>query len=391
MNYSNVFAHNKRQFNSTMNRECITVTDYFDTSKTYDVFFRRNNRGTSPQGKLRFYYAQDTPIAIGTIFTLKGIPYIVTSQDGIESDIYYTSLAVLCDTTFNIYSNTEGKYITMPFSVISDKYTVSNGNVFSMVTGSVTVFTKDNSYAREIAINNEYYNFGGYYKVGNVFYNNGLAYIYMTRELLPNTDQYVFTFDGTVNIDKSVTSTYQLSYTTMKNNVTVDNPALTYSTSDSTVATVNETGLMTILSTGSVTITATWTDGDNINTCATNFAITGTGAAYTTEITASTDTVKVGGSYKTLTLKFYDIDGTDITDTTITDLAFEDFVWTCSCDGVDLTNNTDVITWYHTSSNAVNINKIKFADDRSYLEKTLVVTCVVNCVTASKSFEITAV
>lgn len=57
-----------------MKRECITVIDYYDNTKTYDVFFRRNGKGTNPQGKLCFYYAQNTPIAIGTIFVLKGLP-----------------------------------------------------------------------------------------------------------------------------------------------------------------------------------------------------------------------------------------------------------------------------------------------------------------------------
>ena len=185
MNFSNIFNANKRQFNSTMKREGITVSDYYDSTKTYDVFFRRYNRGTTPQGKLRFYYTQDTAISIGTIFVLKGIPYLVISQDGIESDVYYTSMAIKCDTTFNVYSNTEHRYITVPCAVISDKYTLTNNSMISMVSGSVTVYTGDNSYARDMSINNGYYNFGGYYEVGNVFYNNGLAYVYMTREAMP--------------------------------------------------------------------------------------------------------------------------------------------------------------------------------------------------------------
>lgn len=44
MNFSNVFNSNKRQFNSTMKREGITVSDYYDSNKTYKVFFRRNNK-----------------------------------------------------------------------------------------------------------------------------------------------------------------------------------------------------------------------------------------------------------------------------------------------------------------------------------------------------------
>lgn len=85
MNYANVFGRTQKQFDMTMNREKITVTDFFNSDTKYDVFFRRNQRSTTPQGKVRFFYAQSTPIDIGTIFVLNGSNFIVTSKDGIES------------------------------------------------------------------------------------------------------------------------------------------------------------------------------------------------------------------------------------------------------------------------------------------------------------------
>lgn len=92
-----------------MKRECITVSDYYDNNKTYKVFFRRNSKGTNPQRKLWFYYAQDTDIDIGTIFTLKDEHYLVISQDDIESDVYYTSMAVRCDTVFSVWIEGENR------------------------------------------------------------------------------------------------------------------------------------------------------------------------------------------------------------------------------------------------------------------------------------------
>ena len=103
------------------------------------------------------------------------------------------------------------------------------------------------------------------------------------------------------------------------------------------------------------------------------------------KITASTSTIKVGGSYKTLTLKLYDADNNDITDTTIAVLTRNDFVWTCSCDGIDLTNS-DKVTWLSGSS--INQAKIKFADDRSYLNKILVIKCVVDGIVTTEEFEL---
>lgn len=88
-------------------------------------------------------------------------------------------------------------------------------------------------------------------------------------------------------------------------------------------------------------------------------------------ITASTSTIKIGGSYKTLTTTVFDENGVDITDI-YSDAYFE---WYCSIDGVDFTNNTDVITWLDGTT--FNKQKIKFSNDRSYLEKILEVKCVI--------------
>lgn len=103
------------------------------------------------------------------------------------------------------------------------------------------------------------------------------------------------------------------------------------------------------------------------------------------KITASTSTIKVGGSYKTLTLKLYDADNNEITDATIADLTRNDFIWTCSCDGIDLTNS-DKVTWLNGSS--INQAKIKFSDDRSYLNKILVIKCVVDGIVTTEEFEL---
>ena len=150
MNYSKVLCSTKKQFDATMNRERIVVTDFFDSNITYEVFFRRNNRGTNPDGKLKLYYAKETPIHVGTIFVLKGEIYIVNSKDGIESDIFFTSMAVKCDVTFVVNSN--GEYKDIPFTVVSDKFTVNHGTI-SAVDGTVIMYTQDKSHCKALKHN----------------------------------------------------------------------------------------------------------------------------------------------------------------------------------------------------------------------------------------------
>lgn len=345
MNYSNIKNCNQRQFNATMKRECITVSDYYDRTKTYNVFFRRSRRGNNPDGKVRIYFSQDTAISIGTIFVLKDIPYVVTSRDNDESNIFYTSIAVKCDTSFTVFSNTEHRYVTIPCAVKSDEYTLTNNSIISMVSGSVTVYTGDNSYSREIEINHGYYNFGGYYEVKNTFFNNGLAYVYMTREAKPE-DRYTLSYNGVTSLDMADATTYQLSYTATKNDVIVDSPALTYVSSDDTIATVDGNGLMTLLKEGNVKITATWTDGKN-TTCETTIAISNSGVVPTNiTLTISGRTELRWGSPRKYKAIYTDANGNDVSSNytslwTITNATFDTSKLTQTVNGNQITLSFD--------------------------------------------------
>ena len=355
MNYSNIKNCNQRQFNATMKRERIIVSDYYDRNKTYDVFFRMNKRGSNPNGKVRIYFSQDTPIDIGTTFVLKDTSYVVTSRDCDESDIFYTSMAVKCDTSLTVFSNTEHRYVTVPYAVIADEYTLTDNDIISIASGSVTVYTGDNPYSREVELNETYYNFGGYYKVGNIFYNNGLAYVYMTREAKPIEDRYTLSYNGVTSLDMKDATTYQLSYTAIKNDVPVDSPTLTYVSSDNTIATVDGNGLMTLLKEGNVKITASWTDGNN-TTCETTIAITNSGVEP--EPTPSIGTLTISGrtelrygTSRTYKAIYTDANGNDVSSNytsvwTITNATF-------NTSKLTQTVNGNQITLYYDDENII--------------------------------------
>ena len=196
-------------------------------------------------------------------------------------------------------------------------------------------------------------------------------------------DNYKTVYTGVTTLDMNESTTYQLTYVVTNNGNVVDNPSITYSSSDETVATVSDTGLMTLLKEGTVEITA--------NSCVTTITIVNTGSGsdvnYTTSISASTDTIKIGGSYKSLSCLFTDKDGQDITETTIADMTSDDFTWTCFIEDTEFTDNTFVIWRAGTSANG---KKIKLGSNNSYIGKTITVKCTVNGVTASKDFEMTA-
>lgn len=89
----------------------------------------------------------------------------------------------------------------------------------------------------------------------------------------------------------------------------------------------------------------------------------------TGRISATSNSIKVGGSYKLLTIKYFDSDDNDVTER----YSLDKLVWTCYLDGVDITDNTDIITW--SPQTDFNKMRIKVANDRKLLTKILIIKC----------------
>ena len=89
-------------------------------------------------------------------------------------------------------------------------------------------------------------------------------------------------------------------------------------------------------------------------------------SSITARISASTSTIKVGGSYKNLTVNLFNDSNEDIT----TEYADATFTWTCSVDTEDW---TDKVTW--RAGTEYNQKKVKFPNDTSTIGKILSVKC----------------
>ena len=102
-------------------------------------------------------------------------------------------------------------------------------------------------------------------------------------------------------------------------------------------------------------------------------------------IESSTNTIKIGGSYKNLTAKVTDANGNDVT----SDYSNDNFAWTCSIDGNDYTNNC---TW--RAGTEFNQKKLKMSTDMSYSGKYMIVKVVIgdstSGITGTTTLEITA-
>ena len=365
-----------RKFEQQLQRESTTVSDFFNDTITCKMLFRRTNRGTNPQGKLHCYFKQTEPLGIGSVIVMKGQPYVIISdKDFDESNAVYSAIAQKTNVTIN----------GIPYVVDTATYGESQGTIFTQVDGDVIIYTGFNTITNKIKVNNHINAFGNSYQVSNRFVKENILYVHI-KQTTAVPDNYKITYNGVTSFDIKDSTTYQLSYTVTNNGNVVKNPTIHYSSSDETIATVDSNGLMTMLKEGTVDITARYSTA-SVTTTMTIANSSTPSVDYTMEITASSYSIRVGGSYKSLTVKYYNSEGTEITSDVIANKTREDYVWSAWCDGVDLTNNTSLITWLNGS--AVNQNKIKFLNDRSYIGKTLTVKCVTDGITISVDLEIT--
>ena len=365
-----------RKFEQQLQREHTTVSDYFNDTITCEMLFRRTNRGTNPQGKLHCYFKQTEPLGIGSVIVMKGQPYVIISdKDFDESNAVYSAIAQKTNVTIN----------GIPFVVDTATYGEAQGSIFTQVNGDVIIYTGFNTTANKIKVNDYINSFGNAYQVSNKFVKENIIYIHL-KQTTATPDHYEIVYNGVASFDINDGTTYQLSYTVTNNGNPVYKPTITYSSSDETVATVDSNGLMTMLKKGTVDITATAYSA-SVTTTMTIADSSTPSVDYTMEIVASSYSIRVGGSYKSLTVKYYNREGTEITSDVIANKTREDYVWSAWCNGVDLTNNTSLIKWLNGSE--VNQEKIKFLDDRSYIGKTLIVKCVTDGITISVDLEIT--
>ena len=99
-------------------------------------------------------------------------------------------------------------------------------------------------------------------------------------------------------------------------------------------------------------------------------------------IECSNNYIKAGGSYKLFIASFK-----DSMDNDVTDVYESEITWKCYIDDEDITESGLVTFKAQDNNNSI---KIKFANDKTYLEKKLKVVCKSGDITGSKELEIIA-
>lgn len=108
-------------------------------------------------------------------------------------------------------------------------------------------------------------------------------------------------------------------------------------------------------------------------------------SSITCTLSTSTNTIKIGGSYKTITATFKDSSDVDITDTYLSTLSIDN--WHFYIDDVDVTSSGLIAILEQATANKI---KVKCANNLDYISKVLVVKCIAGDVVGELSLEITS-
>lgn len=222
------------------------------------------------------------------------------------------------------------------FDVImeSQTYDIDTGKVITLPEGQVEMWLQENEESTRVSLNQRYLNTGRAYKVTGIDRAiPGLMRLFceLTESNVNDNfeleiaDYYAYFHVYTIAIDNpqpigiTAGNTVQLSVTVKDNGSVVTDQAITYTSSDTAIATIDGTGLITGIAAGSVAITAALTNAPDVTSSAALVVAEAPPAptSYTIQLSATNHSLKLGGSAKTVTAVVYS-GSTAVSDKTVT-------------------------------------------------------------------------
>ena len=238
----------KHVFDDTMNREGITATAY-SSGLSFPCFFRRLSDGLNQRSTMTMFYAFGSPIHAGSIVEINGKDYICLNCETIENSVYRKSAVVECNGTI---STQNANVMNLPFYGAGAESGFPVGNqMLSIISGKAELITEDCNESRQLEINDKFNCWGRTWLIKNIFVVNGI--VTLNVEVTADAEivfEHALTFNDINASGYSIGDTIRLgAYATLNGHVT-DVP-LTFTSSDSSVATVDANGIITIVGAGS--------------------------------------------------------------------------------------------------------------------------------------------
>lgn len=250
----------KAQFERTMQREGRIFTTYTD-SKDFRAFFRIRNDNENQRQTIVMYYDISAPIYSGTLVMIGKEVFLALNKETVENDVYYKSTLIKCN---GIYNDNHGSISNIPFYSDNIKSSLSIGDkVITSLNGNVELLTEENSSSKKIKIDQYFNEFGRTFKVVNLYVIDGIVHV-IGEVYSDMTPQIIYNINivGVPITYVKPNKTIQLSAIPYINGSETTGVTFNWTSSDNSIAIVDNTGKVTALSEGTVKIIVIWTEKD---------------------------------------------------------------------------------------------------------------------------------
>lgn len=304
------------QFNRTMKRESKIVTTYTGGTE-FKAFFRIKEDNENQKETITMYYDVTAPVRPGTLVMYGYGVFLALNRETVENDTYYKSALVKCNGVFN---ELNGDYGNIPFYCDNMKSSVSVGNnVITSLNGNIEFITEENALSKKIEINNYFNEFGRTFRVSNRYVIDGIVHIIaeVYADMKPIVN-YSIVIDGIPASSVKVGDSVSLSATPYRNGSITTGATFEWSSDNTSVATVDGVGNVSIIAEGSAHITVLWVETNTKENCIINVS-NGSSIQTLSAYISGGSTIRCG-RVKNWTTTIYDISENDVTEST-------DFTW----------------------------------------------------------------
>lgn len=264
----NIFKHIDNDFNYVLSMagDDILINDSTQAKKAII-----NNLPVNSQSDLRTI-SSTSELDRGDYITWDSGKWLIISEIGHKRFNYYKGIIQKCN--YNIKFIIDGIVKEFPAIVDSKYFDVETGQYISVPTGKVIVTMQLNEKSQEIGLDKRFIKMCNAFKVvGKDLTKNGLLILHCDLDTIDTTHDdvenevangkdYVYSLSvsngDTANI--SPNDTLQLTVVLQLNGTTVTDKEIGYSSNDSSIATVDQTGLVTGIDEGECIITAYMVD-----------------------------------------------------------------------------------------------------------------------------------
>ena len=279
-------------FEATMQREGKILTTY-SSGTEFRAFFRIRNDNENQKETITIYYDVTAPVHSGTLVNIGNEVFIALNRETVENDVYYKSTLIKCN---GIYNENSGMIHGIPFYSENMKYSVSVGNnTISVLNGNIELLMEENSLTKQIQINAYFNEFDRTFKVTNKYTIDGIVHL-ISEVQADQKPTVVFSvkIDGLSTYIAEPNATIQLTATPYINGGVTTGATFDWTSSDNSIAKIDNTGKVTFISEGEVEITVIWIE-KNVMATTNTIIVTNDATAekWTMEINGRED-LKIG-------------------------------------------------------------------------------------------------